>query len=103
MFCFTSKYALTLYEMIQKRGVLVKDPEPAYYLYRMRFTDEAQRELSACAVPGDATTIAPPQAEPGYVPAFDTQARCWHLRVRPAAAGMHTDGRLDGDTPEGSR
>ena len=77
-------------------------PETGVYLGE-DFTDKAQRELSACAVPGDATTIAPPQAEPGYVPVFDTQARCWHLRARPAAAGMHTDGRLDGDTPEGSR
>ncbi len=57
------------------------NPETGAYLGE-DFADEAPMKRGAFAIPSDATTIAPPQAESGQVLVFNAARQEWELHRR---------------------
>jgi hypothetical protein len=47
------------------------------------FADEAPLQSGLYLMPPDATTIPPPQVEPGQIPYFNSRQQCWEIRDRP--------------------
>ncbi len=62
------------------------------------FADEALFKGDASIVPPDATPLAPPRQEPGYVAVFDIVARQWSLCSRPSPAEQLQRVRLEDDS-----
>ncbi|MBI1919899.1 MAG: hypothetical protein HYS23_02350 [Geobacter sp.] len=57
------------------------DPETGVYLGQ-DFADAAAMERGKFVLPPDATTIAPPQVEPGQIPCFNPREGRWEVRSR---------------------
>lgn len=60
-------------------------PETGLYLGE-DFADEAPQKRGACVVPENATTITPPQMEPGDALLFNSRNQCWELRKGASSA-----------------
>ncbi len=61
------------------------NPETGAYLGEA-FADEAPFRRGEYIIPDDATTIPPPQLEPGHVPLFNTRGQRWEVFDRPGNA-----------------
>ncbi len=59
--------------------IYLYNPENGFYLGE-DFADEALVGVNACALPSNATTIAPPEGGQGHVVVFDEEAQCWEVR-----------------------
>ena len=55
--------AAHLFQLWQREGVLVEDPEPAFYVVRMSFRDESGRERSTTGVLGALELATPGQGD----------------------------------------
>jgi hypothetical protein len=55
------------------------NPETGVYLGE-DFVDEVPMKRGAFVIPPDATTIAPPQGEPGKITVFNADEQRWEVR-----------------------
>jgi hypothetical protein len=58
------------------------NPETGVYLGEA-FADEAPFKRGEYIIPDDATTIQPPQLEPGQIPLFKIREQRWEVRNHP--------------------
>jgi hypothetical protein len=72
------------------------NPDTGIYLGE-DFADEALLKEEAFLVPPDATPVAPPCPEPGYVAIFDFRTRQWKLCNLPSSAEQLRRARLEDD------
>ena len=59
------------------------------------FADEAPFRRGEYIIPDDATTIPPPQLEPGQIPLFKIREQCWEVFNRPGRAANRLSDTLD--------
>lgn len=59
------------------------------------FADESPWERGEYLVPEDATTIPPPQGEPGQIPFFNRQEQRWEFHNHPGHAARRLRDTLD--------
>jgi hypothetical protein len=62
------------------------------------FADEAPLERGNFVLPPDATPLAPPCQEPGFIAIFDFQTRQWQLCKRAFPAEQLRPAKLEDDS-----
>ncbi|MDD2338000.1 MAG: hypothetical protein PHD01_15675 [Geobacteraceae bacterium] len=70
------------------------NPETGAYLGEA-FADEAPFKRGQYIIPDDATTIPPPQVEPGQIPFFNILEQRWRVFNRPGSAASRLSDTLD--------
>ena len=61
------------------------------------FADEAPLKRGDYIIPEDATTIPPPQVEPGHLPFFNIRDQLWEVRNRPGSAASRLRDKPDNE------